>query len=68
MAWLKITELCPYLLNFPSFFGHFESLAFFQNGGGGRDKPYTKAVKQDIFSQFFKSTAEVTIFQKSLAI
>ena len=33
------------------------------------DKPYTKAVKQDIFSQFFKSTTKVTIFfQKSLAI
>ena len=31
-------------------------------GGGGLDKPYTKAVKQDIFSQFFKSTAKVTFF------
>ena len=28
------------------------------------DKPYTEAVKQDIFSQFFESTAKVTIFSK----
>ena len=27
-------------------FGHFESLAFFRNWG---DKPYTRAVKQDVF-------------------
>ena len=26
-----------------------------RGGGGGGNKPYTKAVKQDIFSQFFKS-------------
>ena len=32
-------------------FGHFESLAFFQNGG---DKPYTKAVKHDILVNFSK--------------
>ena len=37
---------------FPGFFGHFESLAFSQIG----DKPCTKAVKQDVFSRFFKGT------------
>ena len=35
----------------------------FKMGGGG-DKPYTKAVNQDIFSQFFKSTTKITIFSK----
>ena len=35
---------------FSRLFGHFESLAFLKWG----DKPNTKAVKQDVFSQFFK--------------
>ena len=39
---------------FVLFSGHFVNLAFFRNWG---DKPYTKAVKQDVLSQFFKGTA-----------
>ena len=38
---------------FPDFFGHFEGLPFYRKLG---DKPYTKAVQQDVFSQFFKAT------------
>ena len=38
---------------FPGLFGYFESLAFFRKW---REKPDTKAVKQDIFGQFFKGT------------
>ena len=35
-------------------------------GGGGKGgKPYTKAVKQDIFSQFFKSTTKVAFFSEN---
>ena len=42
---------------FSRLFGHFEGLAFFQNGGGGGgDKPYTKTVKQDVLSRLFKDT------------
>ena len=32
VAWLKIIKLCPSLTYFPGFFGHFESLAIFENG------------------------------------
>ena len=48
---------------FSGLFGHFEGFAFFENGGDGwrgggvRDRPYTKAVKQDVFSKFFKVTS-----------
>ena len=38
---------------FSGLFGHFESLALFSKM---EDKPCTKAVKQDVFSQFFKDT------------
>ena len=42
---------------FSRLFGHFESLAFFElGGGGGGGKPYTKAVRQDVFGQFVKGT------------
>ena len=34
-------------------FGHFQSLALISRMG---DNLYTKAVKQDVFSQFFKGT------------
>ena len=47
---------------FSRLFGHFQSLAFLKKwggGGGGGDRPYSKAVKQDIFCQFFKSTKNV---------
>ena len=45
---------------------NFESLAFFRRW---RNKPYTKAVKQDVFSQFLKGrTIKVTIFKKKQAI
>ena len=46
---------------FPSFFGRFESLALFSKMGG---KPYTKAVKQDGFRQFFKGTTVNTLVQR----
>ena len=47
-------------------FDYFASLDFSQKWG---DKRYTKAVKQDIFGQFFKSTTKVTIFfQKPLLV
>ena len=48
---------------FSRFFGHFESLAFsrkWEGGGGG--KPYTKAVKQDIFWSVFQKYNKGTIF------
>ena len=48
---------------FSSFLGHLEFLVFRRKWGGG-DKPYTKAVKQDVVSQFFKSTTKVKIFFK----
>ena len=38
---------------FSGFFGHFESLAFFRKRG---NKPDTKAIKEDVFSQFLKGT------------
>ena len=33
LARLIVTKLCLCLSYFPSFFGHFERLAFFENGG-----------------------------------
>ena len=38
---------------FARVFGQFESSASFQKWV---DKPYTKAVKQDVFNKFFQST------------
>ena len=64
---VKNKKLCPCLSYFPGFFGHFVSLSFFENLGG--DKPYTKAVKQDVLRQFFQAYSNyVTIFQKCVAI
>ena len=45
------------------FFGHSESLAFFLKRG---HKPYTKEVKEDVFSQLFKGTTiNNNIFKKA---
>ena len=60
VAWLKIARLCPYLSYFPGFLVILK-VCFFRKWG---DKPYTKAVKQHVFSQFFKTVAKVTIFFK----
>ena len=46
-----VTKLHACFSYLPSFWDHFESLAFSLNRG---DKAYTKAAKQDVFSQFFK--------------
>ena len=49
----KLIRVCP----ISPVFSHFESLVFFRKmggGGGGEDKPHTKAVKQDVCSQFLK--------------
>ena len=54
MAWLKLAKLCPCLSYFPDYFGQFECLALFRKLG---EQAYTKAVKQDIFSQFFKTNS-----------
>ena len=58
----KLTKLCPCLSYFPQFFGHFESLAFFQKWG---DKPHTKAVKQDVCSQLLKVEQLSPFFKKA---
>ena len=50
----KNDKLCPCLFYVIGFFGHFEIWPFFRKWG---DKPCTKSVKQDVFSQFFKGTA-----------
>ena len=44
----KIMSMFAYI---SGFFGHFERLAFFAKWG---DKPYTKAVRHDIFVNFLK--------------
>ena len=44
-------------------FGHFETLAFFSKMG---DKPHTKAVKQDVFSQFFKDITIKVVRNKKI--
>ena len=46
----KITNYVHVCPTFQAFL-HFESWAFFGNGG---DKPYTKTVKHHLFSQFLK--------------
>ena len=45
----KITKLCPCLSNFPGFFAVFKVWLFIRKWG---DKPYTKAVKQDVLVNF----------------
>ena len=42
---------------FSRLFRHFGSLAFFRKCG---DKAHTKAVKQDVFSQFLKGTIDLS--------
>ena len=61
----KNTTIMSMFVLFSRLFGHFESLALFRKWG---DKLCTKVVKQSIFSQFFKSTTKVTIFQKIPAV
>ena len=63
-SFTKLTKLCPCLSYFPQFFGHFESLAFFQKLGGG-GKPHTKAVKQDVCSQLLKVEQLSPFFKKA---
>ena len=53
VAWLKITKLCSSLSNFPAFLATLKVWLFFENR---ETKPYIKAVKQDVFSRFFKGT------------
>ena len=45
----KNDKIMSMFVIFSRLFGHFESLAFFRKWG---DKPYTKAVKQDILVKF----------------
>ena len=47
---------------FPRFLGHFESSAVFRKMG---DKPHTKAVKQDVCSQFLKAQQLNRFFKKA---
>ena len=62
LAWLKITKLCP-CLSYSS--GYLENLALFSKTG---DKPYTKAVKQDILIKSFKGITGTyqRIFQQNI--
>ena len=53
VAWLKKSKLCPCLPFFPGFCGHFEILVFLSKM---EDKPFTKAVKRNVFRHFFKGT------------
>ena len=57
----KNNKIMSMFVLFSLLFSHFESLAFFESGG---DKPYTKAVKQDIFSQFFKGSTICNNYSK----
>ena len=62
----KNNKIMSMFVLFSRLFGHFETLAFFRNWG---DKPYTKAVKQDVFKQFFKViTTKQQFSQKRVAI
>ena len=47
----KLNKIMSMFVLFSQAFGHFESLAFFKKW---EVKPHTKAVKQDVCSQFLK--------------
>ena len=53
VASLKLRKLYPCLSYFPKVFGHFESSALIKKKWEGV-QPHTKAVKQDVCSQFLK--------------
>ena len=53
----KNNKIWSMFVLFSLLFGHFESLTFSKIV----DKPCTKAVRQHILGQFFKSTTKITI-------
>ena len=57
----KNDKIMSMFVLFSRLFGHFESLAFFRKWG---DKPYTKAVKHHIWSNFERYNNKVAIFRK----
>ena len=58
----KNNKIMSIIVLFSQLFNHFESLAFFENGGGGQ--PYIKAVKQDVLVNFSKARQLTDNFSK----
>ena len=53
VAWLKMKIKIISVSNFPGFLGILKVGLFLKMG----EKPYVKAIQEDVFSQFFKGTA-----------